>query len=265
MKRLVPRPEGVDAKIERATRHLAVIKREVRAYQGSHPEFVEAKLDPILPGYDLYAQARPLSVGLSVKIGDFLFNLRSALDHLARGLVEAEGNTPVDVGGPRTAFPILETKPSNLTISGGIDPNALKIVEKLQPYSQTGSQYWLSELWALNELNNIDKHRTLHFPTVTYASPGAQVIVIEPGPPLSESALVHLGKVVSGEKLGSIKRSPNPDPTPRVEMRGQFTVEVLMPAFGPTPRPSQRLLDGMQVLLNVVRANVVPLFDPYFR
>jgi hypothetical protein len=65
MKRLVPRPEGVDAKIERAKRHLAVIKREVRVYQGSHPEFAEAKLNPTLPGYDLYAQVRPLRLDRS--------------------------------------------------------------------------------------------------------------------------------------------------------------------------------------------------------
>jgi hypothetical protein len=146
MKRLVPRPEGVDAKLERAKRHLAVIKREVRAYQGSHPEFAEAVLNPTLPGYDLYSKVTPPSIGLSVKIGDFLFNLRSALDHLARGLVETEGNTPVDVGNRRTAFPILERRPKALDIAGGVDPNALSIVERLQPYSRPGGKYWLAEL-----------------------------------------------------------------------------------------------------------------------
>lgn len=265
MKRQVSRPEGVDAKIERAKRHLAVVKREVRAYEGSHPEYTEAALNPTLPGYDLYSKVSPPSIGLSVKIGDFLFNLRSALDHLARGLVEAEGNNPVDVGGRPTAFPILTKKPNSLDISGGVDPNALSIVERIQPYSRPGGKYWLAELWTLNELNNIDKHRTLHFPTVTYAGPGAQVVVIEPGPPLSRSVAVILGRVENGEKLGNIKRFSNPDPNPTVEMHGQFTVEVLMPVLGPKPRPSQSLVDGMQELLDFVRRDVVPSFDLFFR
>ena len=133
MKRLAPRPEGVDAKIQRAKGHLAVIKREVRAYKGSHPEIVEAKLDLNIAGYRLYAKIRPPGIGLSVKMGDFLFDLRSALDHLARGLVETEGNPPVDTGTPRTMFPVFD-QPKKLIVAGDVDPNALAIIERLQPY-----------------------------------------------------------------------------------------------------------------------------------
>jgi hypothetical protein len=264
MKRLIPRPEGVDAKIQRAKRHLAVIKREVRAYQASHPEFVDAKLDQNLPGYVLNANTRPPNIGLSVKVGDFLFNLRSALDHLARGLVLTEGNTPADTGGSRTSFPILEKKPKKLDIAGGVDPTALNVVEKLQPYHQPAGGYWASELWILNELNNIDKHRNLHFPTATWFSPTAGVVITESQPPFRHWMLVSIGRIDSGDKLGRIVVQ-SPTPHPKVEMRGKYIVNVLMPTFGPNPSAGLPLVDGMQALLEFVRIKVVPSFDKYFQ
>jgi hypothetical protein len=261
MNRLAPRPEGVDAKIQRAKRHLAVIKREARAYKESNPEFVEAKLDPNIPGYRLYAKIRPPSTGLSVKMGDFLFDLRSALDHLARGLVETEGNTPVDLGSPRTMFPVFD-QPKKLIVSGGIDPNALAIIERLQPYKRP--DWWLAELWILHELHNIDKHRTLHFPTAAWVSQGTQVALVEPGP--RRHVAVILGRVESGTELGHIQVfPPAPTPDPKVEVYGEFTVEVFMPVFGPQPAPSLPLLDGLQALFGFVSRDVVPLFDPFFR
>jgi hypothetical protein len=164
MQRLAPRPGGVDAKIQRAKRHLATIKREVRAYRGSHPEIVEAQLDLNIPGYRLYAEIRPPNTGLSVIIGDFLFDLRSALDHLARGLVQTEGNSPKDRKPRRTMFPILDNtnKPQKLTVAGGVDPNALGLIKRLQPYMRPDGKYWLSPLWIVNELHNVDYGYKLH-------------------------------------------------------------------------------------------------------
>jgi hypothetical protein len=266
MNRLAPRPEGVDAKIQRAKRHFAAIKREVRAYISSHPEIIEAKLDLNIPGYRLYAEIRQPSTGLSVMIGDFLFDLRSALDHLARGLVETEGNTPSDLQSPRTMFPIFDStnKPQKLGVAGGVDPNALSLIERLQPYMRPDGKYWLSPLWVLNELHNIDKHRTLHFPTTTWTSRHTQVAVVEPGPRRHVS--VFLGEVESGAELSHIRVfPPAPTPNPKVEVYGQFAVKIFMPPFGPQPSPGLPLLDGLQALLDFVRKDVVPLFDSFFR
>ena len=261
MNRLVPRLEGVDAKIQRAKRHLATVKREVRAYKGSHPEVVEAKLDPSIPGYRLYAKIRPPRIGISVIIGDFLFDLRSALDHLARGLVETEGNVPVDTGTPRTMFPVFDKQPKKLIVAGGVDPNALAIVERLQPYQRP--DWWLSELWILNELHNIDKHRTLHLPTAAWVGRGTQVAVLEPG---RRHVAVILGRVESGAELGHIPiHHANPSLDPEVEVYGQFTVEVFMPPFGPQASHGLPLLDGLQALFDFVSKDVVPLFDPFFQ
>jgi hypothetical protein len=261
--RLAPRPEGVDAKVQRAKRHLATIKREVRAYKGSHPQFIEAQLDLNIPGYRLYTKVRPPGISLSVMIGDFLFDLRSALDHLARGLVDTEGNIPVDTGTPRTMFPVFD-QPKKLIVAGGVDPNALAIIERLQPYMRPDGKWWLSPLWILSELHNIDKHRTLHFPTAAWVSQGTQVAIIEPGP--RRHVAVVLGPVESGTELGHIQVfPPAPTPDPKVEVHGQFTVEVSMPVFGPQPSPELPLLDGLQSLLEFVSKDVVPLFDPFFR
>src|SRR3712207_7882564 len=49
---------------------------------------------------------------LSVLLGDFLYNLRSSLDYLARQLVLAKGGTPKS-GPGGTQFPVLEKKGKN--------------------------------------------------------------------------------------------------------------------------------------------------------
>jgi hypothetical protein len=113
-------------------------------------------------------------------------------------------------------------------------------------------------------LHNIDKHRTLHLPTAAWVGAGTQVAIVEPGP--RRHVAVILGRVESGTELGHIQVfPPAPTPDPKVEVYGEFTVEVFMPPFGPQPSPGLPLLDGLQSLLDFVRKDVVPLFDPFFQ
>ena len=91
-------------------------------------------------------------------IGDCLFNMRSAYDHLAWQLVLVSGGTP----NKKTQFPIMENaidfERSSVTLLP-VQSNAIRnAVESCQPYANTYG-YENDQLWLVNKLCNIDKHR----------------------------------------------------------------------------------------------------------
>lgn len=163
---------GVFSKLDRADDHLQVIDQLVDDYLRSKPPPVsgtfEARGDGgafVLNWDDVHIA--PLPAKLAVVVGDWAHNVRSALDHLAWQLVLANGGTPL-AGARGTQFPILvpsegdppwnpdARKPA---IVGGIDDEALQIVEAVQPNQWP---VWFDHpLRALHYLSNTDKHRTL--------------------------------------------------------------------------------------------------------
>jgi hypothetical protein len=93
-----------------------------------------------------------------MRFGDAVHNLRSTLDHLARALVEATGGT---VDERNTSFPICnfakDYKSRARASVKGLGSPCLKILDSIEPY-KNGSSH---QLWQLNELDVIDKHRML--------------------------------------------------------------------------------------------------------
>jgi len=159
---------GVDLKIKRARRHLAELKPAIEA--ALHPDGFSFALDyDPATGKHLYrVHGVPvIDPEWRLVVGEILFNLRSALDHLAWQLVIFDGKTP----GYQTQFPI-RTSPLNRAgvrtptqLNPEVDsPDILRLLEEVQPYVgvQGGPQdYWIDPLWILGRLNNIDKHRLL--------------------------------------------------------------------------------------------------------
>ena len=105
------------------------------------------------------------AVELGLLVGDFLHNLRCALDHLAFELASAY-TVPLPAKAAETSeFPIFWKKPMNagqeLSKIGCIHPEAVKLIKAIQPHHK-GIKYTEDSLWILNELERIDKHRALH-------------------------------------------------------------------------------------------------------
>ena len=106
-------------------------------------------------------------IRLGVIVGDFIHNLRSALDHLVWQFVRREGNRP----RRSNAFPIHTSQenfiqrvvcaPKNRDPLQGIDPqgDAWTFIEGLQPYH--GADPALHPLTILNSFWNSDKHRVV--------------------------------------------------------------------------------------------------------
>jgi hypothetical protein len=101
----------------------------------------------------------------SIRIGEVLHQLRSALDHLAWQLVLIDGGRP----SRQTQFPILDHPPTAVSelLRQVHDPEILGFVDWCQPYHGgaggplTRFQAHGQPLWVLRCLNNIDKHRLL--------------------------------------------------------------------------------------------------------
>lgn len=94
-------------------------------------------------------------------IGDFLTNVRAALDHLAWQLARFGGGTQ----DRSTQFPILAKDKPLTSFSGVTDATILEALNEVQPaYSAATRNGGLENhgLFLLNKLVNIDKHETLH-------------------------------------------------------------------------------------------------------
>lgn len=163
---------GVDRKIERAKAKLADLKESIKAVvDPGHYRFA-VKYDPetkrhVYRVYDVPAT----DPEWPLVIGEVLFNLRSALDHLAWQLVLLGGGEPTQ----ETQFPIRDSPndkngqvlPLKALLAQVKDPKILGLLNECQPYAGDGTEHRSpfdahgTPLWHLKKLNNLDKHRLL--------------------------------------------------------------------------------------------------------
>ena len=143
----------------------------------------------------------------SVRLGEILYDLRSALDHLVWQLVLANGKKP----GRHNAFPIVKDEGDWQRATRqleGVAPEDQQMIGYLQPY--TGGinlPFDVWNFWKLHSLCNIDKHRHLNMVAVALdtskrffektdgALPGSN--------PRSIEGKITLGKIVQGKVLAS--------------------------------------------------------------
>ncbi len=144
-----------------AGKHASAIEHEIFGYLRRRPYLISAEPQRDPEGYVGICHLRePLPEDIPLMFGDFLGNLRAALDYLAQALVIISGNAPINTGRQRTRFPIHKYPPKGgLTITGGVIQPILTHVKSLQPYNRGKRE---DPLFILNELVNIDKHRSVH-------------------------------------------------------------------------------------------------------
>jgi hypothetical protein len=164
---------GVDLKIERAKAKVAKLKFILSSALDLDRDGFSLDYDPKRGEHVCSVVTVPvLNPAWTILVGEVVFQLRSALDHLAWQLVELDGGTP----GEQTQFPIRDTpldRKSNLmelkarTMPQIKSPQILDCLDKSQPYARSdGTIKSLGDahtnaLWLVKVLNNIDKHRLL--------------------------------------------------------------------------------------------------------
>lgn len=159
----IPWCESVDAKLDRAKEHLDAVHNELDAFNRRKPTFLPKTNPQTNEAYIVWwvdDPNPPLSV--SVRIGEFLYNLRSALDNLVCALVRKEKGNVATCSG--NGFPIHTDcdvyEREAIRALKGVPPPARALIHELQPYCR-GNTSDKDPLNILNQLRNRDTHRAL--------------------------------------------------------------------------------------------------------
>lgn len=165
----LPWVESVDAKIDRAREHLDDIDAACQVFRRAVKHHRVPKLDPnknttwLVWWTDFESSQPPIS--LSIRIGELLYNLRSALDNLVCALVRMErGTYAASCSG--NSFPIHTNRDAfdaeSARVLRGVPSQARTLIQGLQPYNRGSGTADLDPLSILNVLRNRWAHRALH-------------------------------------------------------------------------------------------------------
>lgn len=241
---------GVSVKLDRAQHHLDCIDSAVREYaEVELPNAVreaasQGQVDLLNRGWQTIRwrgdpSADPM---LGAVLGDFVHNVRSALDQLIWILVLANGGSP---GDRHTHFPAAESEKKwraditerNVQERGpapthGLSDDALKLVFEAQPFRLARKARVRAPLRLLLTLSNEDKHRMLYaaasFPTgavreIRYDPPGYVLIHTVRYP--QQPAPIKDGAELADVKVSMIR------PPGQTEMHLSFTLPVNVAFF----------------------------------
>ena len=151
----------IRVKVGRAKRHIRNLDLAIRAFINSNPYEVGTRTDPQTPDSTIYyiVSLRETHSAIPAIVGDVLFNLRAALDHLAYHLAWINGTRDEKVL-KTTYFPISDDSTKYKAEAPGkvkgMSDAARKAIDACNPYKGGNDT-----LWRLHKLNNIDKHRFL--------------------------------------------------------------------------------------------------------
>jgi hypothetical protein len=169
--------QSAQLKIWRAAEHLRALNKAVHTYAGTDLHKLIPKRER-LETLNISVEPPPQ---IGVLVGEIVYQLRSALDHLAFSLVQLNPHNVALPNGweKRCAFPLFLKIPTHgqppvphaLPVAyrvfeqtlPGITNAAYAFIESVQPYYGLGTA---NALKVLTELSNIDKHRHLNI-TVT--------------------------------------------------------------------------------------------------
>ena len=150
--------EGVLAKISRARASLQSLEADVTAFCRCQERLIISQPGPGRQSW-IYRGHPQVPIDFSVRVGEIVYNLRSALEHLVWQLALANGKNP----GKFNKFPIFrdQLKYSRAIERElkGVSPGALSRIETYQPFQRHGGPG--SQLWMLNSISNIDKHKSV--------------------------------------------------------------------------------------------------------
>jgi len=230
------------AKLEWGRRHFESLNDEINSYVASSPYKMAAKYDFLRSEYVAYFEKiTPVPQDWSLRIGDCLHNLRSALDALAFALaVKHVGRSLTPQEERRVQFVITDDRDGwpnearkSLTL---LSDDAKQIIESVQPY-QTFLQdrvcppfdgperVGYHTLSLIRDLSNTDKHRHV---IVSLAVAAASAIVVkgEGFPPEGLTLAGSSGPLVEGGEIVCWTFLKRPRFRPQLELEGQLTVEV---------------------------------------
>lgn len=187
----MPTKTSYDLKLDRAEQHLVEIEDLVLAYADNHPHEVTVGMEGQRKVHRLRFTKQPED-RISVVAGDFLYNIHSALNHLAASLVPSDERRSVSFpifwqgvwDGPVEGENEQRTKDRERwqTYTRRMPPEAVAIIKANQPPDSGSNEPSTHALAVLNRLRNVDAHTklvvvatSLRFPTGTARTSGGTV------------------------------------------------------------------------------------------
>jgi hypothetical protein len=190
-------------KLSRGIHHRNEANRLTRAFVKAKPYALRVEFDDATGDkrWVVDRVLRPPPLGISIAVADSIYNLRSALDHLAYRLVLANASQPTK----RTAFPLCDTPDKwqscwKSKTKGMSDP-AIALIKSYQPCFQTHPHRAKWASW-LDNLCNLDKHRHLYI-TLAATSGGLWSHPI----PYDARWFIHEGPIENGTVVASIEKT----------------------------------------------------------
>lgn len=158
--------DGTIARLNRAEDHLQAVVNGVNGFLAGGFGTGRTERDRQGRVSIRVAEARRPGDDISLAIGEYVYNVRSALDHVAYQLAALHTGTPLPKRvAEGSAFLIARSGPEFRRLAprrlGGVSPQARAAIERLQPYHRKR----MPDAWTLallNDLSNVDKHRMLH-------------------------------------------------------------------------------------------------------
>lgn len=158
--------QGVEAKIARAQKHLDLLEGERRKWGKPHSDSAWATVVQFDHNAGkcefVWRQHKPTPIEWSVILGEFLYDLRSAMDHVARQLVIANGRKPTG----RSEFPIFKDpgdfEGRSCPKTQGMHAEVKRVMEEMQPFRVLPENPTATTPWLIHDLCNKDKHRLLN-------------------------------------------------------------------------------------------------------
>lgn len=153
------------AKLARAREHVEALHAEFLAWNQPGSYSVRSEPEGRSTEHRLYLSiiVEPDVEKWGLMFGDFVHNLRSALDHVVYALAVKETGTDPPPKHKALAFVLLDDPAEWLKQQWrlpGLTPAMRAAVEAVQPY-QTALPDHTDVLRILTELDNVDKHRTI--------------------------------------------------------------------------------------------------------
>jgi hypothetical protein len=239
---------GVEAKLERAKFHCETINAAAREYtEVDLPNAARERLTRF-PLYSLNEDWQPIlwdnvtlpSSQWGVILGEFVHDVRSALDQLVWSLVLANGSEP----GTHTQFPATESEAKwrddvtdrdipqrGLPPTHGLSDDASALVYEFQPFNRMPRRRAVAApFYKLLRLSNEDKHRTLHW-AAAYSADAPVNFRITPSGYIrfrkirrpNPGVIIENGAEIASVKIAIVKRPP-----PDVQMKVSFTLHADM-------------------------------------
>jgi hypothetical protein len=248
-------------KMDRAEEHLDVLGGEVRAFSESHPYAVRKRVEDKKDVWRLCFTATP-NPRIGIIGADFLYNVRSGLDHLAAALVPAANRRSV-------MFPIFwhgvwedpvegeseekrKARQRWNTVTREMKPGAIAVLKELQPYlGYTDRDPRAHLLSSLNRLSNKDRHSGL--PVMAVGLGGSTMAWTMPDGSVGSSKDPEDGGLANDAKLHL------PESAMDVQIKGTMVIAVRVAM----PDGYITIPHHFQGILNFARSGVVDRLIPF--